>query len=135
MRRDTEPTAPQGALPARWPSAWPSLRREVLLGATVPVVAAAVLLAVLVLTQAARTSWWFVLAPLLLLAWPLSLPARARAVIRSAHRARTLDVVQGAYGLIAEARHRRLGVRPNVEIVPGRPVRYYLNRGRRSARG
>lgn len=132
----SEPPYPseQGALPAVWPTAWPSMRGHVLLGSTLPVVAALVVVVVLVLTQTIASAWWFVLLPLLLLGWPLSLPSRVRTVVQGAHRARTLDVVYGAVGLIAEVRHRRLGVRPNAEVVPGRPVRYYLNSGKRSLR-
>lgn len=134
MSKDPRYQPQPGALPASWPSAWPSLRRQVLLGATLPLVVSVVVLVVLAVTQTLATSWWVALIPLVLLAWPLSLPARVRTVVQNAHRARTLDIVQGTIGLIGEVRHRRMGVRPNVEVVPGGPVRYYLNPGKRSQR-
>lgn len=134
MPRDPGYPPPHGALPATWPSAWPSMRRHVLRGAVLPLVAAAVVVVVLAVTQTLSISWWFILLPLALLAWPLSLPARVRRVVQDAARARTLDLVQGTVGLLAEVRHRRLGVRPNAEVVPGRPIRYYLNPGTRSRR-
>ncbi|WP_153505504.1 hypothetical protein [Cumulibacter manganitolerans] len=115
------------ALPQAWPSAWPSLLGGVLLGAVLPVVAAAVVVVILLLTSSLATAWWVVLLPLLLLAWPLSLPARVRRVMQDASDAGRLDVVQGTLGALATAPERRLGVRPNAEVVPGAAVRYFLN--------
>lgn len=133
MLSDFAPESPE-ALPTIWPSAWPSMRREVLVRSTLPLVAAVVVLIVLMLSQVIATSWWFTAIPLLLLIGPLSLPARVRAVVQTADRTRTLDIVYGAVGLNVEVRHRRRGVRPNAEVVPGHPVRYYLNPGKRSQR-
>ena len=125
-------TASSAALPATWPSAWPSLRKNVLIGAIVPVVAAVVVLVILLLTKVADTAWWVALLPLLLLAWPLSLPGRVRKVMQEAADAGSLDLTQGMLGTLAAVRQRRLGVRPNAEVVPGKPVRYYLNPGKRA---
>jgi len=115
------------AIPERWPSAWPSLTKNVLLGSVVPVVAALVVVLILALTKALAAAWWVALVPLLLLAWPLSLPARVRSVLQDATDSGRAEVVQGTLGTIVTAPRRRLGVRPNAEVVPGRPVRYFLN--------
>ena len=105
-----------------------------LIGAVLPVVAAVVVLVVLLLTTSLSTSWWVVLLPLLLLAWPLSLPGRVRKVMQDAADAGRLEVVRGMLGTLATAPRRRLGVRPNAEVVPGAKVRYYLNTGQHAPR-
>lgn len=132
-----DPYGPTGAgpLPSSWPSAWSSMRSKVLVGMLWPLVAAGVVLLVLALTQTLQVAWWVALLPLPALCWPLSLPARVRAVLRDAAAAHTVDIVRGQLGVIVTARHRRLGVRPNAEVVGGRVVGYYLNSGRRAPRG
>lgn len=122
------------ALPATWPSAWSSLSKNVLLGSILPVVAAVIVVVILLLTKSFDTAWWVALLPLLLLAWPLSLPGRVRKVMQDAGETGKLDIVQGLLGTIATARERRLGVRPNAEIVPGKDVKYFLNEGDRAPR-
>lgn len=114
------------ALPATWPSAWPSLGRNVALGAVLPIVAAIVVLVILLLTKSLSTAWWVALLPLLLLAWPLSLPARARKVMQDAGDSGRLEIVNATLGTLARAPQKRLGVQPTAEVVPGRPVRYHV---------
>lgn len=121
------------ALPDTWPSAWPSVRRTVLLGSIMPVVAAVVIVVILLLTSSLGTAWWVAVLPLLLLGWPLSLPARVRKVVQDAADAGRLEVVQGTLGALALVPERRLGVRPNAEVVPGDGVRYFLNSRPRGA--
>lgn len=132
----TDPSYVSGAgpLPTSWPSAWPSMRSKVLIGVVGPLAAAVIVVLVLALTQTFPVAWWVALIPLLALFWPLSLPARVRAVQRGAAAAHTVDIVRGQLGVMVTTRHRRLGVRPNAEVVAGRVVGYHLNPGRRAPR-
>lgn len=114
------------ALPATWPSAWPSLAKNVALGAVAPVAAAVVVLVILLVTKSLSTAWWVVLLPLLLLLWPLSLPARVRKVMQDATDTGRLEVVNATLGILAHAPQKRLGVQPTAEVVPGRQVRYLV---------
>lgn len=114
------------ALPSPWPSAWPSLAKNVALGAVLPIVAAVVVLVILLLTKSLSTAWWVLLLPMLLLLWPLSLPARVRKVMQDAADSGRLEVVNATLGILAHAPERRLGVQPSAEVVPARPVRYLV---------
>ncbi|MFV0535645.1 MAG: hypothetical protein ACK5MR_18655 [Cumulibacter sp.] len=122
-----EPTSGSGqpAFPTVWPSAWPSLGAHVALGATLPVVAALVGFIILLLTQTLETSWWIAALPLLLLAWPLSLPARARASMRRAHEDSRIEVVAAPGGLVARPIARR-GPKVRAFLEQDRRVRYEI---------
>lgn len=134
MPKDSGRTPQHPGLPQSWPSAWPSLAKQAFMGAILPIVAAVVVLVVLLLTKTLEQAWWVALIPLLLLIWPLSLPGRVQRVMQEASDDGRLEVVQGMLGTIAAAPRRRLGVRPNAEVVPGKPVRYYLNPKRQAGR-
>ncbi|WP_134322831.1 hypothetical protein [Cumulibacter soli] len=122
-----EPTSGSGqpALPTVWPSAWPSLRAQVALGATFPVVAAVAGFIILLRTQTLATSWWIAVLPLLLLAWPLSLPARARAAMRRAHEGSRIEVLATQHGLVARPIERR-GLKVRAFLEQDGRVRYEI---------
>ena len=119
------------ALPTRWPSAWPSLRKQALIGSIFPIAVCVVAVIVLTLTTVLTESWWIAALPLLLLIWPLSLPSRARSVIQKASDRQRLQLTAAQSGLIAQAPRKKFGVRPNVTVKNGADVayvvRYYLN--------
>jgi hypothetical protein len=108
-----------GALPAVWPSAWPSLWPAVVRRAAF--VAAVDLLTLVGLAVAAdpATQWWALLPPLLLLAGPLTAPARTRH--RAAAAAARLDLRPDGVVLI---RRRTGSWRPFARITPGGAVHY-----------
>lgn len=105
------------ALPAYWPSAWPSLGGRVALSAVFPLVACAVATVVIALTGVLIEAWWVAALPLLLLIAPLSLPSRTRSAIQRAGDRRQLHVTSTPRGLLVRSSRRRRGC-PTAIVEP-----------------
>lgn len=104
------------ALPQRWPSAWRSMRSQVLLSLVFPIVLLVVLTVILMMTKVLGIVWWILVVPTLLIIWAISLPGRVRSVVQSDAAAGRLRVMTGQTGLLAESPKRRRGVRPHAQL-------------------
>lgn len=111
---------PPGTGPARWTSAWPSLRGSVLAGVATTVLTVPLTLAGTVWLGDLSRAWWVALLPLPLLVVPLSRPARTRAAFVRAAARGTLQVRTDIDGqtVLAGRRRARLGPRGEVGYLP-----------------
>ena len=122
------PARPDLGLPEHWPSAWPSLRGQVALGAVLPVLAAVLTLAGEIWLGIADIAWWLPLLPLILLIGPLTRPARIRRLVDTADRRGRLQVTVATLGLLAVVPGRRGRARVTVEVLPAGRVVYRTRR-------
>lgn len=130
MTRPNLPVQPEPVrLPEHWPSAWPSLRGEVALSASFPVLTSVLTVAALIWLQLLGVAWWTPLVPLLLLPIALSRPGRVRRAVQRADTRRELRVSQAPDGLLVRLPRRSMRRRVHAHVFPDQTVVYSLRRG------